>query len=207
VLEALQRAEGGRSIPRIAESPRRACGQPAAARCRPAGTGKSALAAGIAAQKGWKLVAKVVTARTEGRDLLWRFDTVRRLRDAHIAAAAGRQGASTTGDDEAHDLEDRKRYIDQGVLWTAFERSQEREGTVVLVDEIDKADPDVPNSLLEVLGNGRFTVDETGETIAVNDAAPPLVVITTNDERELSRPFRAPRYFVWVMMSSLPTVR
>ena len=81
-------------------------------------------------------------------------------------------------------------YITAGVLWEAFKASNEGSRTVVLIDEIDKADPDVPNSLLEVLGNGTFKVEETGTTVTANDEALPLVIITTNDERELSRPFR-----------------
>ena len=173
----------------------------------PAGTGKSALAAGIAADKeGWKFVSMVVTARTEGKDLQWRFDTVRRLRDAHVIAAVTKPGAPTKelGKDvltlSAPDapakqladdvLKDKRRYIQRGVLWEAFDYSHKGIHAVVLIDEIDKADSDVPNSLLEVIGNGRFTVDETGETITVETRTPPLIVITTNDERELSRPFR-----------------
>jgi MoxR-like ATPase len=155
----------------------------------PPGTGKSALAANIAQQQGWDYEAKVITGRTEGRDLLWRFDAVRRLRDAQVAGSSRRllePGAEPTRDV----LEDEERYIEPGVLWKAFAKSHEGKRVVVLIDEIDKADPDVPNSLLEVLGNGRFTVDETGTAVSVNPAAPPFIVITTNDERELSRPFR-----------------
>jgi MoxR-like ATPase len=145
----------------------------------PAGTGKSALAANIANQLKWGYEAKVITGRTEARDLLWHFDAVRRLRDAHVLA--GQQ--ETPGEDVLNP----RQYIERGVLWRAF-TSEKR--TVVLIDEIDKADPDVPNSLLEVLGNGEFTVEETGETVEISKSAPPFVVITTNDERELSRPFR-----------------
>jgi MoxR-like ATPase len=164
-----------------------------------AGTGKSALAANIAMQLDWDYLPEVITGRTEGRDLLWRFDTVRRLRDAYgpvVSRAGEARGArpghtprarfSSARADEA----DVMRYVTRGVLWRAFDASGKGERVVVLIDEIDKADPDVPNSLLEVLGNGRFTFDETGVHVAANDEAPPFVVITTNDERELSRPFR-----------------
>ncbi len=148
-----------------------------------AGTGKTALAANVAAQLGWQNLAEVVTGATAGQDLLWRFDAVRRLHDAYLVRETGAAGGS--GEDLAPD-----RYVERGVLWRAFDASRRGEGAVVLVDEIDKADPEVPDSLLEVLGNGRFTVRETGETVAADPAHPPLVVITTNDERELSRPFR-----------------
>ncbi|HUA06688.1 MAG TPA: MoxR family ATPase [Solirubrobacteraceae bacterium] len=147
-----------------------------------AGTGKSALAQDIAKQREMAFVQKVITGRTEGRDLLWRFDTVRRLRDAHLAVASRKAG-------ESPDVLDEQNYLDKGVLWEAFVTTNPK-GAVVLIDEIDKADPDVPNSLLEVLGNGKFTIDETRAVIEVNDARPPFIVITTNNERELSRPFR-----------------
>jgi MoxR-like ATPase len=150
----------------------------------PPGTGKSALAEDIAKQLGnLDFDRKVITGRTEGRDLLWRFDTVRRLRDAHLAAAHPEE--STSGDQLAAG-----NYLQRGVLWNAFLASTQRKRVVVLIDEIDKADPEVPNSLLEVLGNGQFHVDETDETVEVNDEFAPIIVITTNDERELSRPFR-----------------
>ena len=136
----------------------------------------------IAKEQGMGFRSKVITGRTEGRDLLWRFDTVRRLRDAHVAAA-------TREDGDLPDVLDAQNYLDKGVLWEAFV-TENPKGMVVLIDEIDKADADVPNSLLEVLGNGRFTVDETRAEIKVNDERPPFIVITTNDERELSRPFR-----------------
>ena len=150
-----------------------------------AGTGKTALAANIAAQLGWSYGATVITAGTEGRDLLWRFDAVRRLRDAHLA----RESLVGVPEDGPGGLAARN-YVERGVIWEAFEASRDGQGAVVLIDELDKADPDVPNSLLEVLGNGRFTVTDTGESVLSDPATPPLVVITTNDERELSRPFR-----------------
>lgn len=178
------------------------------------GTGKSSLAAFLAAQLGWRYYEHVVTGRTEASDLLWQFDTVRKLGDASGSAA----------------LDDR-RYVEPGVLWWALDRDGARrrgaDGTakrrprsvaaqeplgglnaersphhaVVLIDEIDKADPDVPNALLVPLGSGQFVVRETQTTVqaAASPAAsrrhtdtlvgPLLVVITSNGERELPPAF------------------
>ncbi|MES1255603.1 MAG: MoxR family ATPase [Acidobacteriota bacterium] len=138
----------------------------------PPGSGKSSLALNIARVLGWRYEEEVLTPRTEARDLLWRFDAVRRLRDAQIGKLEG---------DEA--------YIDKGALWRAFESGDGQGRCVVLLDEIDKADPDVPNSLLEALGALRFTVAETGDPVTVDKASAPFIVLTTNEERELSRPF------------------
>jgi MoxR-like ATPase len=164
----------------------------------PPGTGKSALAVDIAKQLdqrdavGWIFDQQVITGRTEGRELLWRFDTVRRLHDAQLAAARGAERTANRPEDPADPLPPVD-YREKAVLWRAFEASadaEHRKRTVVLIDEIDKADADVPNSLLEVLGSGRFRCDETGEVVEVDDDFAPFIVITTNDERELPRPFR-----------------
>jgi MoxR-like ATPase len=158
--------------------------------CGPAGSGKSSLAPAVvewarASGKNWRLLDKPITARAEARDLLWTFDSVRRLRDA-----------------QANELQEPARYVEPGVLWKAFDPAGagrfgsqsngsdpiEEGRAVVLLDEIDKADPDVPNDLLVPLGSFEFPVTDTGETVkAVGE--PPLIVLTTNDERELSRPF------------------
>jgi MoxR-like ATPase len=155
----------------------------------PPGTGKSSLAADVARQiADVPLEAKVITSRTEGRDLLWRFDTVRRLRDAHLAASGAHADAASKVDDKFE-------YLNKGVLWNAFDASRDKQRAVVLIDEIDKADSDVPNSLLEVLGNGRFRcddldADDPDAVVEIDREHPPFIIITTNDERELSRPFR-----------------
>ena len=141
----------------------------------PPGSGKSSLAGNIAAQKGWAYGQKVITSRTEARDLLWRFDAIERLHDARALG-------------ENAELDPAK-YIKKEVLWRAFEGAEGHRRTVVLLDEIDKADPDLPNGLLETLGLGTFYVDELRRTIKINEDARPFIVITTNNERELSRPF------------------
>jgi MoxR-like ATPase len=150
--------------------------------CGPPGSGKSSLAPNVARVKGWRYLEQVISSTTQARDLLWTFDAVARLRDAQA-----REG-------EVKPLRD---YIEPGVLWEAFDsRSAETRGeetggeqsrAVVLLDEIDKADPDVPNNLLVPLGSWEFALPDLGLT--VHAVVPPLVVLTTNDERELSKPF------------------
>jgi MoxR-like ATPase len=144
-----------------------------------------------------------MTARTQARDLQWHFDPVRRLSDAQIR----RPGDS--GPSKADRLE---HYIEPGVLWWAFDpksaigrgapedleppvtrakdpgKGPSGNGSVILIDEIDKADPDVPNNLLEPLGSLQFTVHDTGMRVQAEEA--PLVVVTTNDERELPAAFQ-----------------
>ena len=170
------------------------------------GTGKSSLAPYLARQKELRYYEHVVTARTQASDLLWSFDTVRRLGDAQIR----RPGQGLDDFD----------YIEPGPLWWALapksaarrgrpgeeevarpcaepfrevNRTRQGKGAVVLIDEIDKADPDMPNGLLVPLGAEEFTVVDTGTVVRQemsNDARPThLVVITTNEERELPQAF------------------
>jgi hypothetical protein len=139
----------------------------------------------------------VITARTQARDFLWRFDAVLRLGDAQAKILDVDKGLYP--------------YIDPGVLWWAFDRkSALRRGipdtkpmtfpepkdpgvgppestAVVLVDEIDKADPDVPNNLLVSLGSLEFRVDEIDSLVKAD--RPPILLITTNEERKLPSAF------------------
>jgi MoxR-like ATPase len=169
----------------------------------PAGSGKSSLAPFMARALERRFYAFTVTARTQARDLLWRFDALGRLNDAQV------RRPGDTGPSRVDRLE---HYIEPGVLWWSIDPASARrrgleegeaieppldpgrgapsaKGVVLLIDEIDKADPDVPNNLLEALGSLQFTVDETQARVALA-GAPPLVFITTNDERELPAAFR-----------------
>jgi MoxR-like ATPase len=160
----------------------------------PSGSGKSTLARNVARTMGWRYYEDVISSRTQARDLLWRFDTLRRLNDAAVNQLKA----------ELHP------YIDPGVLWWAFDReSARRRGApeeageirpasepaqeseharaMVLLDEIDKADPDVPNNLLVPLGSLEFTVTEIDRRVRAEVA--PLIFITTNEERELPPAF------------------
>lgn len=162
-----------------------------------AGSGKSTLAASIARVLNRRYYEAVVTSRTNAQDLLWSFDVVRRLSDANAATTAGSGGA-----------EDLHRYIQPGVLWWAFDpltannqglrnlgggpssgefSSDLSSPAVTLIDEIDKADPDVPNNLLVPIGSLRFVVKETGLEVTAKQI--PLIIFTSNEERDLPAAF------------------
>lgn len=187
-----------------------ATGRPLLVRGDP-GSGKSSLAAYVARQRCWRYYEHVVTSRTHARDLLWTFDAVRRLADAEGA----RSGA----------VLDNFAYIEPGILWWAFSRKSARrrgapdgslaprrsvvepnqevnkgrspDHAVVLIDEIDKADPDVPNGLLVPLAACEFLVTETNSLVRKEEPLEELdtkesrhlIVITTNEERELPQAF------------------
>ena len=188
-----------------------AAGRPLLVRGDP-GTGKSQLAHAAAVAARRLFIPFVVDARTETSDLMWRFDAVARLADAHLA---GVQRISDAGGASTASGLDAAAYVQPGPLWWAFhwqgaidqaQRSRVRcavperppanfdwspaKGTVLLIDEIDKAEAEVPNGLLEAMGNGRFSVPLVGaEVVRPRDQPPPLLVITTNDERELPAAF------------------
>lgn len=164
------------------------------------GSGKSTLARSAAAMLGWRYYKHVVTSRTQASDLLWTFDTLRRLSDAQ---------------NPKQDLLDNQAYIEPGKLWWAFDRDSaaqrgssalsdqsqrlrdpdlgtgptEADKAVVLLDEIDKADPDVPNDLLEPFDLKEFTVKETNDRIRLGEGRELLMILTTNGEREMPPAF------------------
>lgn len=170
------------------------------------GSGKSSLARSIARFMERRYYERVISSRTQLRDLLWSIDELQRLRDAH-------------GRDEQQATLDLQSYIQPGTLWWAFDPvSASRMGravdptiidwtkdeltpaqlaaipAVVLLDEIDKADPDLPNDLLVPLGSLQFDVEDVpGPPIAAPKDEPPrrrlLIVITTNEEREMPPAF------------------
>ena len=170
------------------------------------GIGKSQLARAVAIHLKRMYVQCVVDARTESRDLLWRYDAVARLADAQLAGALGERATAARKRLAVH------RYLHPGPLWWAFDwesalsqaglvgetappQDEGKEGPpsptngcVVLIDEIDKAESDVPNGLLEALGSGEFT-PIGGKRRIVASFPPPLVVITTNNERALPDAF------------------
>jgi MoxR-like ATPase len=182
-------------------------GRPLLLRGEP-GTGKSSLAPYIARRLGWRYYEHVVTSTSTATDLLWRFDAVRRLADA-----------------QSDSIKPESHYVSPGVLWWALHRpsalaaaevsgstepgaesnsKRDPHRAVVLIDEIDKAHPDLPNGLLVALGSNQIAIPYLESPIELDstaipplehdlpegvEIAPILVVVTTNEERELPAAF------------------
>ncbi len=145
-----------------------ALGRPLLVKGEP-GTGKTLLAHSIARGVEKRLIVWNIKSTTKAKDGLYVYDTVQRLNDARF------------GD---KDISDIKQYIKLGKLGEAF-ASQEQ--VVLLIDEVDKADIEFPNDLLNELDEMSFYIPETGETITAKHR--PIVVITSNSEKELPDPF------------------
>ena len=143
------------------------------------GCGKTRLARAAAYELGLPLETWYIKSTTQAKDGLYSYDAVTRLRDAQLVAA-GR----IIKDEDIPRISDSATYVKWGPLGRAFQNSQR---TVVLIDEIDKADIDFPNDLLLELDQQKFIVDETGEEIIAK--APPIVFITSNDEKDLPDAF------------------
>ncbi len=142
------------------------------------GTGKTELARQIAASLGVPLLEWHVKSTTKAAQGLYEYDAVSRLRDSQL------------GEERVHDV---RNYIRKGPLWRAFDA----EGKVVLlIDEIDKADIEFPNDLLQELDRMEFFVYETGETVRAK--ARPIVIITSNNEKELPDAFLRRCFFHYI---------
>lgn len=139
------------------------------------GCGKTRLAEAVARELGLPLVTWYIKSTSRARDGLYTYDAVKRLHDAQLVRM---------GEKSQSDVSNLNKYIGKGALGKAFENERR---TVVLIDEIDKADIDFPNDLLLELDEQKFTIDETGDTIEAN--YPPIVFITSNDEKDLPDAF------------------
>ena len=168
------------------------------------GIGKTQLARAAAIDLKRPLVSMTVDANTESRELMWSFDAVQRLAEAQVASA------TTTDEKVLQEKIEVKNFVRPGPIWWAFDwesaneqlrphekpparlpaKWEQRDGVVILIDEIDKAESDVPNGLLEAFGSREFTPQGWDDPITMpDDAAPPLMVITTNEERVLPDAF------------------
>ncbi|MDZ7958204.1 MAG: MoxR family ATPase [Aulosira sp. DedQUE10] len=142
------------------------------------GCGKTQLANAVAYELGLKLAAWYVKSTSRAKDGLYTYDAVGRLRDAQLAASG------LLSAEELQRIDEPSAYVRWGPLGRAF---QQEKPTVVLIDEIDKADIDFPNDLLLELDERRFIVEETGEEI--ESKADSIVIITSNDEKDLPDAF------------------
>jgi len=142
------------------------------------GTGKTELAWQVARTLDLPLIEWHVKSTTKAQQGLYEYDAVSRLRDSQL------------GDARVHDV---RNYIRKGKLWQAFEAENR---VVLLIDEIDKADIEFPNDLLQELDRMEFHVYETGETIRARQR--PVVIITSNNEKELPDAFLRRCFFHYI---------
>ena len=190
----------------------------------PTGCGKSSLAFNLARKMERRYYEFVVTSRSQARDLFYRYDAVRRLGDSQLGRNEDNRSGNTTQKCDL-DWQTPFPYIEPGPLWWIFDKAgAQRRGvsdansaqqipraakdpviwpektcdasSILLIDEIDKADPDFPNNLLVPLGSRQFTVEEIAITIAIDSAKQsdeplnqPLIIITSNQQRELPDTF------------------
>ena len=142
------------------------------------GTGKTELARQIADSLSLPIIEWNIKSTTKAQQGLYEYDAVSRLRDSQL------------GDERVKNI---KNYIKKGKIWEAFETEGK---AVLLIDEIDKADIEFPNDLLQELDKMEFFVYETGETI--NASNRPIVIITSNNEKELPDAFLRRCFFHFI---------
>ena len=150
------------------------------------GTGKTMLAEEVAGALAMPLYRWHIKSTTKAQQGLYEYDAVSRLRDSQL------------GDERVKDIHN---YIVKGVLWQAFEADQPM---VLLIDEIDKADIEFPNDLLQELDRMEFHVYETGETVKA--AERPVVIITSNNEKELPDAFLRRCFFHYIRFPDADTL-
>lgn len=151
------------------------------------GTGKTELARQVASALGLRMIEWNIKSTTKAQQGLYEYDAVSRLRDSQL------------GEARVHDV---KNYIKKGKLWEAF-TSEER--VVLLIDEVDKADIEFPNDLLQELDRMEFHVYETDETIRAQNR--PVIIITSNNEKELPDAFLRRCFFHYIRFPDMETMR
>jgi len=151
------------------------------------GTGKTELARQIAQALGLPLLEWHIKSTTKAQQGLYEYDAVSRLRDSQL------------GDERVHDV---RNYIKHGKLWDAFAADGK---VVLLIDEVDKADIEFPNDLLQELDRMEFFVYETGETVRAKHR--PIVIITSNNEKELPDAFLRRCFFHYIRFPEADTLQ
>jgi len=151
------------------------------------GTGKTELARQVAQSLNVPMIEWHIKSTTRAQQGLYEYDAVSRLRDSQL------------GEKRVHDV---KNYIRKGKLWQAFEAESK---VVLLIDEIDKADIEFPNDLLQELDKMEFHVYETDETIRAR--VRPIVIITSNNEKELPDAFLRRCFFHYIRFPDMETMK
>ena len=151
------------------------------------GTGKTLLAEQLAEAFGARLITWHIKSTTKAHQGLYEYDAVSRLRDSQL------------GVEKVHDV---RNYLKKGKLWEAFE-AEER--VILLIDEIDKADIEFPNDLLQELDRMEFYVYETNETIKAKQR--PIIIITSNNEKELPDAFLRRCFFHYIRFPDAETMQ
>jgi len=151
------------------------------------GTGKTMLAEEVAKALGKRLIQWHIKSTTKAQQGLYEYDAVSRLRDSQL------------GGDKVHDIAN---YIRKGKLWEAFSADEQ---VVLLIDEVDKADIEFPNDLLQELDRMEFFVYETGETVVAIHR--PIIIITSNNEKELPDAFLRRCFFHFINFPDKGTMR
>jgi MoxR-like ATPase len=151
------------------------------------GTGKTELARQVSSALGLRMIEWNIKSTTRAQQGLYEYDAVSRLRDSQL------------GEEKVHDVSN---YIRKGKLWDAFEAGEK---VVLLIDEIDKADIEFPNDLLQELDKMEFHVYETGETVKA--IVRPIVIITSNNEKELPDAFLRRCFFHYIQFPSMDTLK
>ncbi|MFK7869521.1 MAG: AAA family ATPase [Roseobacter sp.] len=151
------------------------------------GTGKTELARQVSQSLGLQMIEWNIKSTTRAQQGLYEYDAVSRLRDSQL------------GEERVHDVAN---YIRRGKLWEAFAAPEK---VVLLIDEIDKADIEFPNDLLQELDKMEFFVYETAQTVrAVNR---PIVIITSNNEKELPDAFLRRCFFHYIRFPDMETLK
>ena len=151
------------------------------------GTGKTELARQISEALGVEILEWNIKSTTKAQQGLYEYDAVSRLRDSQL------------GDERVNDV---KNYIKRGKLWQAFTADNR---VVLLIDEIDKADIEFPNDLLQELDKMEFHVYETGETVVAKYR--PIIIITSNNEKELPDAFLRRCFFHYIRFPDTATMQ
>ena len=150
------------------------------------GTGKTELARQIASSLKLEIIEWSIKSTTKAQQGLYEYDAVSRLRDSQLG----------------EEIKDITKYIKKGKIWESFETTKK---SVLLIDEIDKADIEFPNDLLQELDKMEFYIYETGEVVKANHR--PIIIITSNNEKELPEAFLRRCFFHYIQFPEIDTLR